>query len=301
MGYDVFISYSTQDKMTADAVCAILESQGIRCWIAPRDISLVDAIEMCPVLVLVFSKHANESHQIKREVNLAIDNGRTVIPVRVEDVMPSKSLKFSININHWLDAFPPPLENHLQVLASSIRAHLKATAAKGEVVGAMLAPESSPEVLVATPLTEPLVAEAAPEPKAEVPALPRSVAVAPVSSAPAVSVPAEPPALPQPKKAPPPFVPPAALRSPPEVGARPARKFPVKALVIGLVWVAVFLCATIMADIMATMMVQGKTGGKLTDDQTDSVGGWALLSMFAAIGAAVGLSWMGWLPGTRRR
>jgi len=152
MGYDVFISYSTQDKLTADAVCAILESQGIRCWIAPRDISLgsdwtesiVDAIELCPVMALVFSKHANESHQIKREVNLAIDHGLTVIPIRVEDVMPSKSLKFSININHWLDAFPPPLENHLQLLGQAIRGHLRVSSSETEP-GKQVAQPQDPE------------------------------------------------------------------------------------------------------------------------------------------------------------
>jgi TIR domain len=38
MAHDVFISYSTQDKPAADALCAILEKNGVRCWIAPRDI-----------------------------------------------------------------------------------------------------------------------------------------------------------------------------------------------------------------------------------------------------------------------
>jgi hypothetical protein len=38
MAHDVFLSYAAQDKPTADAVCARLEQQGIRCWIAPRDI-----------------------------------------------------------------------------------------------------------------------------------------------------------------------------------------------------------------------------------------------------------------------
>ncbi len=38
MAHDVFISYSAKDKTTADAVCAMLESEGIRCWIAPRDV-----------------------------------------------------------------------------------------------------------------------------------------------------------------------------------------------------------------------------------------------------------------------
>jgi Mg-chelatase subunit ChlD len=36
MAHDVFISHSARDKPYADAVCAKLESRGLRCWIAPR-------------------------------------------------------------------------------------------------------------------------------------------------------------------------------------------------------------------------------------------------------------------------
>ncbi len=38
MAYDVFISYSTPDKVIADAACATLEQRQIRCWMAPRDV-----------------------------------------------------------------------------------------------------------------------------------------------------------------------------------------------------------------------------------------------------------------------
>jgi hypothetical protein len=66
MAHDVFISYSTQDKPTADALCATLEAKGIRCWIAPRDIvpgmdwgeAIIDALQTSRVMVLVFSSHA---------------------------------------------------------------------------------------------------------------------------------------------------------------------------------------------------------------------------------------------------
>jgi TIR domain len=33
----VFISHSSKDRATADAICTHLESAGIKCWIAPRD------------------------------------------------------------------------------------------------------------------------------------------------------------------------------------------------------------------------------------------------------------------------
>ena len=63
MAHDVFISHSTEDKPAADAVCAILEKKGVRCWIAPRDImpgadwgeSIVNAIRTSRVLLLLFS------------------------------------------------------------------------------------------------------------------------------------------------------------------------------------------------------------------------------------------------------
>lgn len=37
MGHDVFISYSSADKTTADGVCALLESENIRCWFQAQD------------------------------------------------------------------------------------------------------------------------------------------------------------------------------------------------------------------------------------------------------------------------
>jgi len=68
MAHDAFISYSSKDKPAADAVCATLESRGIRCWIAPRDVlpgeeyaaALVNAIHESRLLVLVFSAGANQ-------------------------------------------------------------------------------------------------------------------------------------------------------------------------------------------------------------------------------------------------
>lgn len=35
---DVFISYSSVNKDAANAICHVLEENGVRCWIAPRDI-----------------------------------------------------------------------------------------------------------------------------------------------------------------------------------------------------------------------------------------------------------------------
>jgi TIR domain len=86
MAHDVFISYAAQDKATADAVCATLEAPGICRWIAPRDIlpgtdggeAVIEAIYTSRVLILVFSSNANDSHQLKREVERAVSVGLSI-------------------------------------------------------------------------------------------------------------------------------------------------------------------------------------------------------------------------------
>ena len=132
MAHDVFISYSNKDKPTADAVCAALEANGIRCWIAPRDIlpgsdwgeAIIDAIHGCRAMLLIFSSNSNASAQIKREVERSVNAGIPVVPFRIEDVMPSKTLEYFISTQHWLDALTPPMEQHLHYLVNTMRAIL---------------------------------------------------------------------------------------------------------------------------------------------------------------------------------
>lgn len=127
MPYDVFISHSNEDKTIADAVCATLESRGLRCWVAPRDIlpgtdwdvAIIDGISECKLLLLIFSSNANKSIQIKHEIERAVHRCIPVLPFRVEDVMPSKSLEYFLSTPHWLDALTPPLEQHLDRLAET--------------------------------------------------------------------------------------------------------------------------------------------------------------------------------------
>jgi hypothetical protein len=129
MAHDVFLSHSSKDKEIVDVICAWLEREGIRCWVAPRDIrpgsswgaSIVHAIRDAPVMVLIFSGHANTSPQIKREVERAVRLNSTVIPMRVENVMPGDELEYFLGMPHWLDAFNPPLEPHLELLTRTVK------------------------------------------------------------------------------------------------------------------------------------------------------------------------------------
>ncbi len=139
MAHDVFISYSTKDKARADAACHALEAQGIRCWIAPRDIQIgaewseqiIGAIDESRAIVLLFSSNANESAQVKRELTYAAERGTPILPLRIENVEPSRGFQYYLGAVHWLDALTPPLETHLERLAERARALLAADEAPG--------------------------------------------------------------------------------------------------------------------------------------------------------------------------
>ena len=136
MAFDAFISYSSKDKTAANAACAVLEGAGVRCWIAPRDIrpgleygaAIIEAMDRCRVMVLIFSSSANDSVQIHREIERAVTKAVPIVPVRIEEVAPTKSMEYFLGGIHWLDALTPPIEKHLLHLAETVKAILQVDA-----------------------------------------------------------------------------------------------------------------------------------------------------------------------------
>ena len=181
MPHDVFISYSSKDKITADAVCATLEQNGIRCWIAPRDVlpgmeyaeALVEALHSSRLLVLVFSSGANASVQVRQEVERAVSRGLAILPFRIENVPPNRAMEFFISGRHWLDALTPPLEAHLQELARTVKLLLS----RGEPAPTPLpmpipAPNPVPPAPVPVPIPAPPTPSPVPAPAPVAPELP---------------------------------------------------------------------------------------------------------------------------------
>lgn len=133
MDYDVFISYASGDKATADAICTALENEGIKCWIAPRDITpgqdwgeaIMNAIGAGRLMVIVFSSLSNTSEHVKREVSRAASKGLDIVPFRTENILPSGSMEFYLGTQHWLDAYDPPIEKHIKRLVEVVSKVLK--------------------------------------------------------------------------------------------------------------------------------------------------------------------------------
>lgn len=141
--YDVFVSYSSKDKTIADAVVAAMEAEGIRCWYAPRDIapgsdwadSITQAIQDCGIMVLVFSETANRSQRVIDEINFAIDQGKMIIPFRIEPYNPTGALSLHLSSRHWLDAYEPSWDAHLDRLVESVAVNLKGSGNNVQISG----------------------------------------------------------------------------------------------------------------------------------------------------------------------
>jgi len=114
MSNHVFVSHSHEDAPGAGLIVAALEKRGVKCWIAPRDVSpggsyaesILNAIESASCFVLVYSQHSNVSSHVLREVERALKFELNIVPVRFDDSAPSKSLDYLLATVHWLSVAP---------------------------------------------------------------------------------------------------------------------------------------------------------------------------------------------------
>ncbi|HZO45668.1 MAG TPA: toll/interleukin-1 receptor domain-containing protein [Xanthobacteraceae bacterium] len=124
----IFISHSSKDQTVARTLCAALESRGLTCWIASRDVgagenfqeSIVTAIRSAKAMVLVFSDNANNSTEIKKELALASQHKIPVIPARVEDVVPAAALAYELATRQWINLFDD-WESEIETLCDRVR------------------------------------------------------------------------------------------------------------------------------------------------------------------------------------
>lgn len=111
MTYDLFISHSSEDAEAALALVADFENRNITCWVAPRDIpmgssyheEIVQAIENSRAVLLLFSSAANKSEHVLREVELAAQGKKPILPLRIDVSEPVGGLKYMLANKQWVE------------------------------------------------------------------------------------------------------------------------------------------------------------------------------------------------------
>lgn len=128
----IFISHSSKDKKVARGVAEHLRRQGWQVWIDETGIAggkawraeLAQALKRSSVVVVLVTMESMLSKWVVREVEVADDLEKPIIPVVVEDVPYSDSLRIILNRVQRVDAGGPKLE-HLSTLDSAVRTQVQ--------------------------------------------------------------------------------------------------------------------------------------------------------------------------------
>jgi len=122
MKKDICIVYQKGNKSLAKKLVSKLESDGIACWVAPRDFkqeekdSITEAVEDSKILLLVIDKSSTQSKEQMDALEIALENELEVIPFVVEKIDSSLYSEHFFYTFSWVDAFEDSFEDAYEVL-----------------------------------------------------------------------------------------------------------------------------------------------------------------------------------------
>ena len=128
----IFISHSSKDHPFAEKLVNLLEQNEMFCWIAPRDIpygeqwagEITEAIQKARVMIFIFSDNSNQSEQVVREIQLALQYGLTVITLRISDQPYNRALEYYLSTLHWAQIEDEEEDGTLHAFVGQIKRYL---------------------------------------------------------------------------------------------------------------------------------------------------------------------------------
>lgn len=111
MNHQVFISYSRKDIQSVEAIKNVLDDNGVTYWIDKEGIFsgenykevIVDAIETSQAVIFVSSANSNDSINVIRELGYSVKEGKTIIPILLDDTPYAKSIRLDIADIHQIE------------------------------------------------------------------------------------------------------------------------------------------------------------------------------------------------------
>lgn len=111
MSRSCFICHSSNDAPECVELVAALEKRGWQCWIAPRDIpvgssyphEIVEGIKQCDTFLVLLTNTAATSPHILRELELALGQGKRIIPLRLPGVVLGNAMEYLLASVQWIE------------------------------------------------------------------------------------------------------------------------------------------------------------------------------------------------------
>jgi len=103
MGH-IFVSYSRRDQEIVERFVGMMESAGMSVWIDRQKIQagrlwrtqIVQAIDTCDGFVLMLSANSASSDNVRREIDLALDSGRSIFIMLLEQVKLPTDMRYQL-------------------------------------------------------------------------------------------------------------------------------------------------------------------------------------------------------------
>ena len=110
MGH-IFISYSRRDSSTVNRIVEAMKELGLDVWIDQEDIKagdtwrvqIVQAIDTCNAFVLMLSPNSAASDNVRKEIDLAQDSGRTIFVMLLAPVKLPAEIRYQLAGLQYID------------------------------------------------------------------------------------------------------------------------------------------------------------------------------------------------------
>lgn len=140
MGH-IFVSYSRHDLEMVDSIVGKLEKARIRVWIDRDDIKagktwraqIVQAIDTCDAFVLMLSSNSTVSDNVRKEIDLAQDSGRTVFIIKLDSVtkLPDE-MRYQLVGLQYIDIQTLEVDDAVKQLIDALKEDLTTSKPDGE-------------------------------------------------------------------------------------------------------------------------------------------------------------------------
>ena len=136
----IFISYSRRDTETVDQIAGSLNDSGLDVWLDRHDIKagnqwrvqIVEAIDTCEAFVLMLSPHSAASDNVRKEIDLAQDAGRTIFAILLEPVKLPATIRYQLAGLQFIDVSMLGFEPAVSQLVETLNEHVAALRAVAE-------------------------------------------------------------------------------------------------------------------------------------------------------------------------
>jgi hypothetical protein len=128
MPAEVFVSYSRKDQERIAPWLQRIQDAGVSVWIDVRGIDgaalwgqeIVEAIERCKVFMLVLSEASAPSPQVVKEVSLAAESNRRILPLLLDPVPIPSAMRYHLAGLQQIELFGTDSEEKLQAILRSL-------------------------------------------------------------------------------------------------------------------------------------------------------------------------------------